>query len=283
MDIALASSCIMLPFGDRTISAGCQGRFFDAEFSSLDRKVIMKKIALLLAALLASAPAQAKDIIWTYGGLTDGEDSWGDLSPEFAACSKGHRQSPVVISNTLRKKLPKLSFNFRTVPTELSLHRYSLVMTPKEKLTMNEGDKELVLREMLIRTPSEHMIGEDYFPIELQFMFDDQYLNRTIVSVFLGMTRDTDNKALQALNDAVAAKQELVDLDWSLLVPATTGYYAYPGSISYPPCTEDANIRVLKTMVDASPPQVKAMTKKLGRNARMTQPVYIRSIEESMD
>ena len=58
---------------------------------------------------------------WSYKGET-GPEHWGDLNPNFAACTNGKEQSPINIETSRvieDEKIPDLVINYK--PTEFSL------------------------------------------------------------------------------------------------------------------------------------------------------------------
>jgi carbonic anhydrase len=75
-----------------------------------------------IAALLfgcATLCAAQNGANWTYEGKT-GPLAWGRLDPAYAACSKGHEQSPLDIRSThLDKSLQPLEFHYVAGPMTL--------------------------------------------------------------------------------------------------------------------------------------------------------------------
>ena len=62
------------------------------------------------------------------------------------------------------------------------------------------------------------------------------------------------------------------------LLPATTGYYAYQGSLTTPPCSEVVRWLLLDTPVALSADQIAAYTKLYDGNARPVQPLGKRDL-----
>lgn len=239
----------------------------------------MRKMALISISLLSSSAHAAS---WSYEGYKNGQGQWAELSDDFALCANGSQQSPVSLSHTTQAKLPALTLEYTADITTFSRSRYSIVSTPRNALTLIEGSRQSTLKEMLVRSPSEHEIGDDFYPLELQFVHEDKDKHLTILSVFVVI--GAPNPAMQTLVDHYPKSKEDTTtslLEWQRLLPQARGYYAYQGSISYPPCTEGVDIRVFKTPIEASMEQVKALVAHFERNSRATQPVLMRTIQES--
>ncbi len=268
----------------RAVTApGCHGTFFSSYFVQQCNLVTsMWKYFLALVPSLFSSPAHAT--YWDYDGRDTGQDSWVELSPDYAACGNGNNQSPVAINGAKTRDLPPLEFSYHTGSATLSLDRYTVVASPSPGLTMTEGDKISTLKEMLLRTPSEHEVADKFYPMELQLLHETADKKKIIVAIFINIGRE--NPAIQPIVDHYPASltdRTTATIDWQALLPATRGYYAYQGSLPYPPCTEGVETRVLKTPIEISYPQAEKLLAKLGRNARNKQPLMLRTIFESKD
>ena len=69
--------------------------------------------------------------------------------------------------------------------------------------------------------------------------------------------------------------------DAAALLPAQQGYYAFKGSLTTPPCSENVQWQVLKTPVELSRKQLDAFRKLYPMNARPVQPLNGRVVEEN--
>ncbi len=255
----------------------CNSIFF------LAYSIIMKYshyILAMVAALFTSSEAHAT--FWNYDGLKTGQGDWENLDPTFAKCGSGNAQSPISITHTQTEKLPALQFSYTPSKTTFSLDRYTVVSTPQGELTFKEGGASYRLKEMLLRTPSEHDVQGMFYPMELQLVHEGADKKLLIVAIFI--KSGASNVALQSIIDHYPKNINDItnsEIDWAKLLPANLAYYAYSGSISYPPCTEGVEIRLLKNIITASEDQLRALAEKLGRNARAAQPILMRTIHES--
>jgi carbonic anhydrase len=68
-------------------------------------------------------------------------------------------------------------------------------------------------------------------------------------------------------------------VDAATLLPAERGYYAFQGSLTTPPCSEEVRWLVLKRPVRIADKEITAFGKLYPMNARPTQPLNGRLIE----
>lgn len=268
-------------FSNAVATFGCHSIFFAALWLASQHGVDMVYIVALLVACLLSLPAHAA--LWSYEGYKNGQGDWPMLSPDFAKCESGSEQSPVSISHTNSKALPPLSFHYSGGLARFSLDRYTVIATPMSGQSLGEGNETATLREMTLHSPSEHEVSGTFYPLELVLMHE-RGGKPVRLSVFV--KEGAPNAALQTLADhfpAQSGQPSTTLFDWPALLPAQRGYYSYRGSLSYPPCTEGVEVRVLKQPIEASGEQIRAIVSHLGRNSRAVQPILMRNITESTD
>ena len=76
-----------------------------------------QRLAMANTALAEKAPEPAPapvahDIHWSYEG-TNGPQAWAKLSPEYAKCGSGDRQSPIDIRDGMKLDLEPITFEYR--------------------------------------------------------------------------------------------------------------------------------------------------------------------------
>ncbi len=93
--------------------------------------------ALLALMLLLSVTGQAfaSDIHWTYEGDT-GPQHWGELSPEFAACSSGVEQSPIDLDSTAESNPADLQFAYQASPLTIVNNGHTIQVNYDEGSTL---------------------------------------------------------------------------------------------------------------------------------------------------
>jgi carbonic anhydrase len=255
------------------------------------------RIAPLLLSALVLAPASAaavpatageaapKPIVWGYMGGGNDDEGWGELSPDFATCDLGHSQSPVGIGELTTSAMAPLRFNYQKSPASIEKKDRTLVYSFKNAGTLSDHGHLYTLEEIRIHTPAEHEVVGTLYPGELHLIHRDRKGKRLIVGVFLDY-RPEGAKALDTLLDSAPAKAKTIvplHLNPADLLPEKRGYYAYSGSLSWPPCTEGVEWRVLKESLPMSRGQMKTVGRLLGRNARLLQPLYLRHVKETVN
>jgi carbonic anhydrase len=112
---------------------------------------------------------------------TGGPLNWYGLDSANSACSKGKRQSPIVIdtdnidyasSKSVRFHVPKADeVKFENLGSGLEV-----VLTNGTLVTPGGSYK---LAQFHFHTPSEHRINDEYYPMEAHFVFesDGTYMN----------------------------------------------------------------------------------------------------------
>ena len=76
-----------------------------------------QRLAMANTALAEKTPEPAPalvahDIHWSYEG-TNGPQAWAKLSPEYAKCGSGERQSPIDIRDGMKVDLEQIAFEYR--------------------------------------------------------------------------------------------------------------------------------------------------------------------------
>ena len=110
-------------------------------------------------------------------------------------------------------------------------------------------------------------------------MHKDKDGNVAVVAVWF--RRGEDNPALGEILAAAQKKGGAsVSLDPGKLLPPTTDFYRYNGSLTTPPCTEGVRWYVMSEVAEASEEQLRAFLSLTGRNNRPVQPLNARRVFE---
>jgi carbonic anhydrase len=242
-------------------------------------------VGLLVAfTLLMPQLSLAKESAWSYDGDNTGQDKWTMLSADYAVCESGTQQSPIQIGAATSEKLPSLEINYQPQTGELRFHEHALEISFDGKSGVNIGGRDYRLKSLRLHTPSEHVLQNIFFPLEIHLLHEDEEKKRLIIAVMAQPGQA--NHALQAITERLSGMPEnAVEISFnpSGLLPASRGYYAYSGSLSHPPCTENVEWRIFKQPIEISADQLSAIAKVSGRNARLPQPLYMRTIRETRD
>jgi carbonic anhydrase len=245
---------------------------------------------IFCAALAAARPTiaqapQANAPAWSYSG-EEGPDHWGDLSPDFATCKSGQRQSPINIVGAEPAELAPIHFDYKLAPLKIvnNGHTIQINYEPGSSITVNGTALPLV--QFHFHHVSENEINGQKYDMELHFVHMDAAANRAaVVAVFI--KSGAENAPLRDLWSHIPREKgkeeeyKKVLINPADLLPADQNYYVFDGSLTIPPCKESIRWFVLKTPIEASPSQIAAFAKLYPTNARPVQPANGREIRES--
>lgn len=249
----------------------------------------LKGLVLAVAALsgLAAHASGAKPH-WSYEGAHGGPNHWAELDPEFEACAKGTRQSPIDIRNTVKTELPALSFQYTPVvePTILNNGHTVQVNIPRGQ-SVAIGDKIYELLQFHLHTPSEEKVNGKHAAMVAHFVHKNVAGQLGVVGVLMQPGPMQKNEAYAPVFDHLPRPGEKItvdglQLDLAALLPTSLGYYSFDGSLTTPPCSEAVNWIVLKKPVALGAEQIKAFRRLFNANARPVQPLNGRIVKESL-
>ena len=240
---------------------------------------------LLLAMLLLMPNAAQAAPVWGYMGGGNDDEGWGTLTPDFALCDTGTNQSPVGIAGAKKSAVSQLDISYHRTQMQMEKKDRTLVLSIPEGGTLSDEGHLYKLKEIRIHTPAEHEVIGQLYPAELHLIHHDANGKILILAVFMDFAPE-GNTALQAIVDKAPHKAQSVvplTLNPNDLLPKKRGYYSYSGSLSWPPCSEGVEWRVLKEPTALSQAQMQALGALLGRNARLLQPLYLRTVKETIN
>ncbi len=247
-------------------------------------------LLILCAALVYARPAIAQEHPasaphWGYSGA-DGPDHWGDLSPDFAICKTGQRQSPIDIVGAQPAELAPIHFDYKLSPLKIinNGHTIQINYEPGSSITVNGTALPLV--QFHFHHVSENEINGKKYDMELHFVHLDTAAGRAaVVAVFI--KSGAENAPLRDLWSHIPhetgkeVELKKVEINAADLLPADQNYYTFDGSLTIPACKEGIKWLVMKTPIEASPAQIAAFAKLYPDNNRPVQPANGREIRES--
>lgn len=223
------------------------------------------------------------DVPWSYEGNGNPEN-WGRLKTDFAACGSGRRQSPIDIRDGIAVDLAPIQFVYRPAAFRVSDGERGLqVAIYGGGLNLLGNNYELI--RMVFHRPSETTVKGRSFDMEAQLIHKSEAGRFAIVSVLLN--KGIENPVVQmALNNLPLERNLDVSppsqrIDVSGLLPENRRYYAFMGSLTTPPCTEDVLWLVLMQPQQVSIEQLGIFERLYKPNARPVQPAFGRLIKES--
>lgn len=221
---------------------------------------------------------------WDYG-TAHGPGHWGELSPDFAACKTGHRQSPIDIRNPKKADLPPIQFDYQPSPLHIMDNGHTILINYAPGSSISVGEKKYALKQFHFHRPSEERIQGKRFDMVAHLVHQDEGGNLAVVAVLL--QQGEDNPLVRELwSDFPKEKEKeetLIDVQVNVaqILPADRGYYTFPGSLTTPPCSENVTWFVLKHPITVSAAEIAQFSKLYRDDARPTQPLYDREVLES--
>ena len=232
----------------------------------------------------ASAAQQPPEHTWDYSNL-HGPSHWSELSPEFAACSQGHHQSPIDIRHPQKADLPPLQFDYKPSPLDIIDNGHTIMINYAPGSSLTVGGKRYELKQFHFHRPSEEKINGKGFAMTVHLVHADAQGKLAVVAVLL--QQGEDNTLVHELWSNMPREKDQeehlnnIQIDLDALLPADHSYYTFSGSLTTPPCTEDVTWYVLKHPVTVTAAEIEQFSKLYRDDARPTQPLYDRVVLES--
>lgn len=219
---------------------------------------------------------------WEYDGEF-GPTKWNEVDPAFKTCAVGKRQSPINIDTREAEKggLKPIQFSYNAGPAEIVNNGHTIQVNLENSGTARFDGLEYRLVQFHFHTPSEEKIDSmaQHMVAHLVHRAGDTKLAVVAVMFKLGK----ENKALKPIFDSLpqreGQKARLNEFNPADILPGDPTYFAYTGSLTTPPCTEDVKWHVMQTPMVISYAQLAAFKKLYKMNARPVQPLNGRRVQ----
>lgn len=220
---------------------------------------------------------------WDYAGEA-GPDKWGQLKPEFAACTNGTRQSPIDIRSGVKVDLEPIQFDYRPTSFAVVDNGHTIQVNLGGGNAIEIQGRRFDLVQFHFHRPSEERINGRQFDMVAHLVHKDPEGKLAVVAVLLD--RGSAQPLIQTVwNNLPLEKGTEVqvkgDLDMNHLLPADRRYYTYMGSLTTPPCSEGVLWMVLQQPVPIAQDQVGVFSRLYPMNARPIQQASGRLIKQS--
>lgn len=239
-------------------------------------------------------PLTGTEVHWGYTGDV-GPDRWGGLSDEYAACAQGVEQSPIDLHAgpaAASDESQEIELDYGEIDDHLvnNGHAVQLVNDEVESPDDDDLDDHLELdgvdHELLqfhYHAPSEHTVDGVPSPVEFHFVHADADGDLAVLGVLAREGR-ADNAAWAPFVQAASTPADMdvsSTLDLAGLLPTGAGaleHWAYDGSLTTPPCSEQVTWLVLDHPIELSRAQVETLQSVYVDNNRPVQPLGDRTV-----
>jgi len=244
--------------------------------------------SLLLLAITFVGTASAEEVHWGYEGET-GPAQWAGLSSEFSLCAKGDKQSPIdltgatQVAGSLGIDLNKLSApdslldrERRSGILDIIDNGHTIQITTDTIIALSIDGMRFELAQFHFHAPSEHAIDGRHYPLEAHFVMSNGRGQLAVLGVLFeaGQYDPEFEPIIDNLPQAPGQERHLRNIAFNIdslrALPDT--YFAYPGSLTTPPCSEGVRWFVIAEPEQLSLAQLGAFTEALHGNARPLQP-----------
>lgn len=214
-----------------------------------------------------------------------GPGFWGQLSPDWEACETDTRQSPIdIVGAVLDNGLEDLDLALEDQPIRL-INNGHTIEQEMEQGTLDFEGAQYNLLQFHFHTFSEHVLGGARSPMEMHAVFrqsDNGPIAVVGVLINIGAQSDFLSNFVEHLPERSGDHFESEEV-FNLLdgLTDTSEYYAYPGSLTTPPCSPIVTWIVLRNPAEMSQEQFDAFRRIMGNNFRSLQLLNGRTIRMS--
>lgn len=220
---------------------------------------------------------------WNYSNSA-GPQQWAYLDPAYIQCATGIEQSPINISTaTSKKKIVSSTvyYNKYTQPWLITIEHGSItaqIAKPSAKNYLQWKNKKYQLIQFHFHQPSETQLNGNSYPLEAHFVNQNADGSLAVVAVFFKV--GNTNPTIQTILDNVTNNKE-VDFSIEKLLPKTSTFYNFNGSLTTPPCSENVQWFVMEQPLELSRKQLDEFKHYMPiSNARPVQPLHNRAVVE---
>ena len=245
----------------------------------------------LLAGMAVSSGASAEgEVEWGYEGET-GPAYWSRLTWDYAICEQGVHQSPIDLTDANEIQYAQMERVIGTVGMDVEQRAevmdvldngHTVQITSDADIGISIDGREYGLLQFHFHSPSEHTIDGRVFPLETHFVMGNEAGQLAVVSYLYEEGEENEDyiPIVAGLPQNTGEQRKLEDLDFDLeaLKPLAGDFFAYPGSLTTPPCSEGVVWLVHAEPEEMSAEQLAAFANTLENNARPVQPRHVRQL-----
>lgn len=214
---------------------------------------------------------------WGYQAPDVLPEHWGDEEVN-KLCQAGQAQSPINIKKVQKPAVNQFNLVANYQPQDFTVTNnghtvvYDATNPATNTLTINGVAYQLL--QFHYHIPSEHTVMDNRYPLELHFVHQNAQKQLAVVGVLVQAGADNANlqRILTDLPTTPTAKGSVTQLNVATLMPTASQTYAYDGSLTTPPCSEQVQWLLKATPITASQTQINQLAKLYQGNNRPIQP-----------
>lgn len=203
-------------------------------------------------------------------------DAWGDAEVN-RLCKAGQAQSPININTVTVANNQKFELvdHYTAQDFIIKNNGHTIVFDAKNpnqhSLTINGTPYSLL--QFHYHLPSEHMVMNNHYPLEIHFVHKNENNGLAVVGVLVdkGQTNPHLTKVLTNLPSLGSDNYNLNDFNVKDLMPKNSKTYAYEGSLTTPPCDEHVQWLLKAEPIQASVQQLQILSALYDGNNRPVQ------------
>ena len=131
-----------------------------------------------------AAAADTHTLHWSYEGAT-GPQAWARLSPEFAKCGNGQRQSPIDIRDGMKVELDPIAFEYKPSSFRVIDNGHAIQANVTGWNSMRVMGRRFRLVQFHFHSPSEELIDGRQFDMVVHLVHQDSEGRLAVVAVLV--------------------------------------------------------------------------------------------------
>ncbi|MFM8901254.1 MAG: carbonic anhydrase [Burkholderiales bacterium] len=239
--------------------------------------------AAVSSAKVVSSPYATPTSHWSYEGAS-GPQAWAGLKPEYAACGKGERQSPIDVRDGIKVQLDAVQFHYQAPDFRVLDDGRTVKVLVGVGSAIEVAGQRYELTHLQFHRPAEVHVNGKVFDMAVHLFHQDGQGRQAVVAVPL--QRGSAHPVVQMVWNNLPLEKGVEQaarspLDLLALLPLDQRYITFMGSMTTPPCQEGVLWVVMKNPVSISEYQEAVFSRLYPMNARPLQALNGRMVKES--